>query len=63
MKTTEPSFDAADESRSEDLLLFMREYYAFDGHGFDEEKARTALIRLLQDPNVGRVWLILFACR
>ena len=43
---SEPSFHAAEESDSETLLLLMSEYYAFDGHGFDEQKARTALIRL-----------------
>jgi ribosomal protein S18 acetylase RimI-like enzyme len=37
----------------------MREYYAFDGHAFDEQKARIALVTLLRDPNLGRVWLIL----
>ena len=37
----------------------MRDYYAFDGHGFDEQKARVALLTLLRDPNLGRVWLIL----
>ena len=37
----------------------MRDYYAFDGHAFDEQKARAALITLLRDPNLGRVWLIL----
>lgn len=37
----------------------MRDYYAFDGHAFDEQKARTALITLLRDPSLGRVWLIL----
>jgi ribosomal protein S18 acetylase RimI-like enzyme len=37
----------------------MREYYAFDGHGFEEAKAHVALIALLRDANLGRVWLIL----
>ena len=37
----------------------MEAYYAFDGHGFDEEKARVALTALLRDANLGRVWLIL----
>jgi len=37
----------------------MRAYYAFDGHGFDEQKARSALIALLRDSNLGRVWLVL----
>ncbi len=36
----------------------MRDYYAFDGHAFDEQKARSALITLLRDPSLGRVWLI-----
>jgi ribosomal protein S18 acetylase RimI-like enzyme len=43
-----------------DLLLdLMREYYAFDGHGYDREKARAALVPLLENPNFGRVWIIL----
>jgi len=37
----------------------MREYYAFDGHGFDEQKARIALTTLLRDANLGQAWLIL----
>jgi len=37
----------------------MQEYYAFDGHGFDEQKARLALTTLLRDENLGRAWLIL----
>jgi GNAT superfamily N-acetyltransferase len=37
----------------------MREYYAFDGHGFDEAKAHVALMALLRDDNLGRAWLIL----
>lgn len=56
---SQPSFRAAGESDAAQLLDFMREYYAFDGHGFDQEKARGALTTLLRDPNLGRVWLIL----
>src|ERR1700752_4843814 len=59
MHDTEPIFRDASEADAGTLLTFMREYYAFDGHGFDEEKACVALTRLLQDPNLGRVWLIL----
>jgi ribosomal protein S18 acetylase RimI-like enzyme len=55
----EPSFRLAAESDASTLLEFMRVYYAFDGHGFDEQKARVALTTLLRDPNLGRVWLIL----
>jgi diamine N-acetyltransferase len=54
----DPSFRLATESDAAILLPFMRDYYAFDGHAFDEQKARVALIALLRDPNLGRVWLI-----
>jgi GNAT superfamily N-acetyltransferase len=57
--TAEPSFRLAAESDTAALLKFMRAYYAFDGHGFDEQKAGVALTTLLRDTNLGRVWLIL----
>lgn len=57
--TAEPSFRLAAESDTAMLLQFMGAYYAFDGHGFDEQKARVALTGLLRDANLGRVWLIL----
>jgi len=55
----EPSFRLAAESDAVILLKFMQAYYAFDGHGFDGQKARVALTTLLRDANLGRVWLIL----
>jgi diamine N-acetyltransferase len=57
--TAEPSFRLAAESDTAALLRFMRMYYAFDGHGFDEQKAGVALTTLLRDDNLGRVWVIL----
>ena len=54
----EQSFRTATESDTDVLLVMMREYYAFDHHPFDPEKARAALTGLLQDPPFGRVWLI-----
>jgi GNAT superfamily N-acetyltransferase len=57
--TAEPSFRLAAESDTAVLLKFMEAYYAFDGHGFDQQKARVALTTLLRDINLGRVWLIL----
>lgn len=54
-----PQFRLANASDAELLLDFMREYYAFDGHGYDREKARAALIPLLENPSFGRAWLIL----
>ncbi len=55
----DPQFRVAVESDAELLLDFMQLYYAFDGHGFDREKARAALIALLGNPVYGRAWLIL----
>ena len=55
----EPQFRLAVETDAGTLLRFMREYYAFDGHGFDEPKAHVALMALLRDENLGRAWLIL----
>jgi ribosomal protein S18 acetylase RimI-like enzyme len=55
----DPQFRLALESDAGALLEFMGTYYAFDGHGFDREKARVALTALLRDPNLGRAWLIL----
>lgn len=57
--THDPQFRLAVESDAEVLLDFMREYYEFDGHGYDREKARTALTALLRDAAFGRAWLIL----
>jgi ribosomal protein S18 acetylase RimI-like enzyme len=55
----EAQFRTAAESDADTLLVFMEEYYAFDGHGFDHEKARLALTALLRDAQLGRAWLIL----
>jgi diamine N-acetyltransferase len=57
--SNDPRFRLAVESDADDLLRFMQEYYAFDGHGFDEAKARVALTALLRDASLGMVWLIL----
>jgi ribosomal protein S18 acetylase RimI-like enzyme len=57
--SNDPRFRLANESDADTFLVFMREYYAFDGHGFDADKARGALTMLLRDSNLGRAWLIL----
>ena len=49
----------AGESDAGLLLRFMREYYIYDGHGFDEPKAHVALMALIRDANLGLGWLIL----
>jgi ribosomal protein S18 acetylase RimI-like enzyme len=56
-----PQFRVAEASDAGLLLDFMQAYYAFDGHGYDREKARAALIALLQDCDFGCAWLILDA--
>ena len=55
----DPKFRLAVEGDADVLLDFMRSYYAFDGHGFDRDKARAALLPLLRNPEFGRAWLIL----
>jgi len=59
-----PEFRQATVADANLLLDFMRDYYAFDGHHYDRDKARAALLTLLQDsesatPTFGIVWLIL----
>lgn len=55
----DPKFRLAAEDDADLLLDFMCAYYAFDGHGFDREKARAALLVLLRNPDSGRAWIIL----
>ena len=57
--TNNPQFRAAVESDADVLLEFMQAYYKYDGHGFDREKARAALVGLLRDSRYGCAWLVL----
>ncbi len=57
--SNDPQFRLAAESDADSLLDFMRDYYAFDGHGFDRDKARVALTAVLDDSSLGLAWLIL----
>jgi diamine N-acetyltransferase len=56
-----PKFRLATPADAELLLDFMRDYYAFDGHHYDREKARMALLGLLDDSVFGMAWLVLDA--
>jgi ribosomal protein S18 acetylase RimI-like enzyme len=56
--TSGPFFRRAQEADADLILELMREYYAFDGHHFDEGKSSAALIGLLRDDSFGLVWLI-----
>jgi len=55
---SEPDFRLATPADADLLLDFMRDYYAFDGHHYDREAARAALLGLLHNPAFGSVWLI-----
>ena len=57
--SSEPSFQLARPADASTLIPFMREYYAYDGHAWDEAGARHALLGLLEDPQYGYAWLIL----
>ncbi len=54
----DPIFRLANEADTDLLLGMMREYYAYDGHAYDEPRARTALLNFLREPSFGRAWLI-----
>jgi GNAT superfamily N-acetyltransferase len=42
-----------------DLLTeFMRQFYAIDQYHFDEQIAQEALKTLIEEPSLGRLWLI-----
>jgi diamine N-acetyltransferase len=56
---SQPEFRLATPADTELLLDFMRDYYTFDGHHYEQEKARTALLGLLKNPVFGLAWLIL----
>jgi diamine N-acetyltransferase len=57
--TSPPGFRLATPADAELLLDFMRDYYAFDGHHYERDKARVALLGLLRAPAFGLTWLIL----
>ena len=54
----DPTFRTATEADADLLLPLMREYYAYDGHAYDEPRARVALVNFLREPSFGQAWLI-----
>jgi diamine N-acetyltransferase len=54
----DPTFRTAIEADAARLLSLMREYYAYDGHAYEEPRARVALVNLLREPSFGQAWLI-----
>src|SRR5262249_17869700 len=55
----EAEFRIASSADLETLLSFARAFYSHERLAFEEAKARAAFRLLLQDPHLGRVWLIL----
>jgi ribosomal protein S18 acetylase RimI-like enzyme len=55
----ESEFRVASGVDLETLLSFARAFYAHERIAFDEAKARAAFKLLLEDPKLGRVWVIL----
>ena len=54
-----PNFRPARESDAVIILGFMRGLYAMDGtKPLEEETARRALLGIVRDPSLGRVWVI-----
>ena len=51
-------FEIATSEDTETLITFIREYYAYDKHPFDEAALRPALDAIVREPAFGRVWLI-----
>jgi GNAT superfamily N-acetyltransferase len=54
----EISFRLAQPSDAELLMEFIQEFYEYDQHPFDDYTVRSALLKLLSDEPLGRVWLI-----
>ncbi len=52
------TFNKATNADIDLLVDFMRQFYAIDHYPFDEQVARKALTGLIEDPALGRLWLI-----
>lgn len=52
------SFELAQPSDIEQLLLMMETYYAYDDINFDAAGARRGLEFVIRNPHFGRIWLI-----
>lgn len=53
------NFKSADKSDVDTLLLLIQKFYELDGNiTFNSSLTRKALIQLLNDESIGRIWLI-----
>jgi GNAT superfamily N-acetyltransferase len=52
------NFKAITASDKDSLLLIMEKYYESDHLDFSKPKAAQAVAQLLEEPNLGQIWLI-----
>lgn len=52
------AFKVAENADMDRLVTFVREYYEYDCHPFDEEIVRAGLAEFLSDERLGRLWVI-----
>lgn len=53
-----PTFRLAQQSDIETLVELMRQFNTIDAYPFDAQITRAALERFIDDPALGRLWLI-----
>ena len=53
-----PTFQAAAASDYEAITVLVQEYYALDGIAFHAELVLPAILTLLQNDHLGRIWCI-----
>ena len=54
---TETNFRPATETDATSLLDLESRFFAGEGYPFDRSEARAAIIRLLREPERGRIWV------
>jgi len=52
-------FHHIEDDDVETVVGLMREYYAYDNLAYDENVARSGVMTLLRDQDLGRIWLLL----
>lgn len=52
-------FKIATEKEVPEILAMMEQFYAIDHYPFDRDGANGNLLKLIADPDIGRIWVIL----
>lgn len=52
-------FQTATEKNVPEILLMMEQFYAIDHYPFNKDRARENLLKLIANPGIGRIWVIL----